>query len=948
LDGGAGTDELFAVINGSVTPSVLKNIENVTFTNITTAATVDLSNATGIQLVQNLASTVTQTLSGVTTKTAVTVADTAADQVVTYSDNSGSADAATLTVRNINNNTADSLTVAGIESLTLNVSGVNVLGALSSKAGTAATVAGVGMTIADTSKLIVTGGGASTHLGTLGTTVSTVDASTYTGAITAQLSSTATTSVAGGTGNDVVHVGSSSANDTVLAGAGNDTVRFSANWTTDDSVNGGDGTDTLEFVTAADVSGVTSAPTTYGTSGFETIVVTSQLAAATYTPAFISASANRFDITGRTGTDGVNQTTAEALTAGAPVIVGNAGSFTVGLGTAMATNTAGILGAVTVTINDTGTATNDSLTILNNAQVTNGAQLNVFNTRPFDINGYETVTINTGSVAGTATNLGALTLTPDGSGISTTVKFAGANRIDTTTITASAIDASGITAAGTAVTATNAAFFMAGTNTARTITGSSGFDNLIGHASLGSTINGGAGNDSITGGTGNDSIVGGNGDDTIDGSSGNDLIQGGAGNDTVTISTNANLTADDTISGGDGTADNLNFTGAITTQASNFAAVSGFEVLTLDATAANTIAMSDFINNQGFTRIDYGNAGANTISVTNVPNSVTDIRLITGVTGDSVTFDRLTDTSTNSLTISHRGGTATVPTLTIDDEETVSIGGFTAADDLTLTNALAANDLKTLNITGAGDINLSANAVTSTNLATVDASLSSGAITVIASSTAVAMTATGGSGVFTFTGGLLADTINGGASGDVLGGGAGADVINGFDGNDVITGGTGADVINVGGGTDTIAMGTGRGSSSNDAGTATSALTVLSMTGADVVTGMAAGDAITFSSTVAYTATSAGGATTTFQATSAAASTTVANGGIFTRGNWIGSSTAGTGTFVVSSSGNDMLFTYDADATAGTEAFHSVVLVGTTGVTGAATIAAGVITVTLA
>jgi len=118
-----------------------------------------------------------------------------------------------------------------------------------------------------------------------------------------------------------VHVGSSSANDTVLAGAGNDTVRFSANWTTDDSVNGGDGTDTLEFVTAADVSGVTSAPTTYGTSGFETIVVTSQLAAATYTPAFISASANRFDITGRTGTDGVNQTTAEALTAGAPVIV---------------------------------------------------------------------------------------------------------------------------------------------------------------------------------------------------------------------------------------------------------------------------------------------------------------------------------------------------------------------------------------------------------------------------------------------------------------------------------------------------------------------------------------------------------------------------------------------------------------------------------------------------
>jgi hypothetical protein len=940
LDGGDGTDELFAVINTSVTPSVLKNIETVSFTNITTAATVDLSNATGITSVSNLASTVTQTLTGVATTVAVTVADTTADQVVTYSNTSGSADSATLGVRNINNNTVDSLTVAGIESLTLNVSGVNVLGTISSQAGAGGAVAGVGMTIANTSKLSVIGSGTSTHLGTLGTTVSTLDASKATAAITAQLSSTSATSVTGGTGNDTIHVGASSNADNISAGAGNDTVRFAANFTTSDTVTGGDGTDTLEIVTAANISDVSSAPTTYGTTGFETIALTSQAANTTYTPAFISATANRFDVTGRTAASGVNQTTAAALTTGAPTIVGPAGSFTVGLGTAMDTNAAGAL-AHGITITDTGTATTDSVTILNNAQVTNGAQVNVYAANTVTIDGYETVTINTGSVAGTAMTLGALAITPDGSGTSTTARFTGANIINTTDITASTIDASGITATGTAATTGVAAFFMAGTNTARNITGSSGFDNLIGHATLGSTIQGGAGNDSITGGALNDSILGGDGDDTITGGAGNaDLINGGAGNDRVNF-TNAQLTADDTIIGGDGNADVLAFSDAVTTSATTHAGISGFEVLTLDG-AANTTAMNSFINNQGFTRLDLGQAGTGTHAVSNIASALTDVRLLTGIDGDTITLTRLTDTSSNALTISHRAGTASV-TMNFVDEETVNISGATAADDLTAGAAIGSTDLTTLTITGAGDMLLAgainagsgALAFTSTRVATVNASLSSGLVSASAASSTSAITATAGSGRFSFVGGLLADTITGGAAADSLSGGSGNDIINANDGDDTVNGGAGADLITVGAGTDRLNLTTGTTTSSTSAGTTTNTtLTALSISGADVVTGMAAGDRISFSSTGnAFTAVG-NAADGVFVAAAAVTAVIANNSGTLTRGSWVSSTTQGTGTFVVDANGSDTLYTYDSNGATATDAFVSVVLVGTAGVTG--------------
>jgi hypothetical protein len=65
LDGGAGNDELFAVVNGSVTPTVLKNIEKVSFTNTAAASVIDLSNSSGITTLTSQGATNTTTMQGI-------------------------------------------------------------------------------------------------------------------------------------------------------------------------------------------------------------------------------------------------------------------------------------------------------------------------------------------------------------------------------------------------------------------------------------------------------------------------------------------------------------------------------------------------------------------------------------------------------------------------------------------------------------------------------------------------------------------------------------------------------------------------------------------------------------------------------------------------------------------------------------------------------------------
>jgi Ca2+-binding RTX toxin-like protein len=537
-------------------------------------------------------------------------------------------------------------------------------------------------------------------------------------------------------------------------------------------------------------------------TGIQTITVggsasTGLAAGGSITPANISATATTLNIatTGLTATNDV--------LVGTGTVVGPAGAFTLGLGGSAAANTARLLGALTVT--DTGAGIEDSITIRNNAATGTGtANFNVWNSQNIVSTGYETVTLTSGSTAGGVANaFGNVTVTGDiGGTTAETVNFSGANIVTVGVITADIVDASALTAAGTSTAPT---ITMTTASTATKVTGSAGIDVLFGSSSS-STVFGGAGNDTINGGAGNDSLLGEAGDDTLIGSTGNDSIDGGVGNDRV--ETGAGLLAGDTIVGGDGV-DTLAITSDVTNDASGMSAVSGFEILEVASGQTDDITMSNFTNSQTFTRVDYSQMTGGTATVNNVPASVTDVRILAGAIGDTLVFDRLIDNSTNAVTISSRTGAATAVTLlTANDEETISFSGLTAADDLTLTN-FNATDLTTLNITGDADFVVTVtNVISSTLLATLNASSSTGAVTVNNSNNAVKATVTGGSGILTYTGGAASDAITGGSLGDVLDGGAGSDTINGGSGSDVITGGIGADVINVGSGTDTIALGT--------------------------------------------------------------------------------------------------------------------------------------------
>ena len=314
--------------------------------------------------------------------------------------------------------------------------------------------------------------------------------------------------------------------DTVNLGAGDDTVIYTANLDDADVADGGAGTDTVAGI-SADLGPYHA----NNLSNFETVRVTDALAG---------------NITLATIQSGIDTLRLDTATGAARTATFEAGSKTVDL--------RAVLGGA-LTVNDTGTATTDTLTIQVNdvaADATGGQNL--------VIGGFETLNIVTSSDltgAATAQTVGTVAITADTGG-STVFNVSGSNSFTTTgAITAGTIDASGLTGSGAF---TMGAAAVGGT----TITGGLNADTLLA-AATGSTLNGGAGADILTGGAGVDTINGGagidtiatgGGNDTVDGGAGNDIITGGAGNDSLTGGTGndtiVSAAGNDTITAGDG------------------------------------------------------------------------------------------------------------------------------------------------------------------------------------------------------------------------------------------------------------------------------------------------------------------------------------------------------------------------------------------------------------
>ena len=521
-------------------------------------------------------------------------------------------------------------------------------------------------------------------------------------------------------------------------------------------------------------------------SGFEALQVQNALAA---------------NLTTRNIQSGIDTVTLAAGTdSTARTIAFEAGAKTVNIGSgtnAARGETAGGILLQALTVSAAGTATTDSL-VINNTNVNAAgvaattAANNAFGgdtARNITATGFESVTLNTGAAATIAQSVAAITVrgtaeTPATAALSNqdalSLILTGANGLTTGAISANTngtltINASGMTAQATGTT------LNLGTATVNAASTAGGV--AAGQVAITAT----AGNDIIAMGTQKYAI------------------NAGAGDDVVNAITNT-IKVDDVINGGEGR-DELQLGAALAASAA--AGVSNFEVLAVSTNITVAQDMVQFTNNAGFDTLKVLSVG--TVNLTNVGAGLNTVN-VNGVTATAVGFTRLIDNTTNSLTLTGQalvaGATAsitnTITTLTANDEETITVNSgatvltsdTTHKSNITVTG-LNATDLTKLNITGAGDVSISAAATgfgTTARTITVDASQATGNVT-FDGSTATATQ------VLNITGPNTTSGTNN------LTGGAAADVITAGSGNDVITGGNGVDTINISaGGSDVIVL----------------------------------------------------------------------------------------------------------------------------------------------
>jgi len=827
LNGGTGTDTLVATLAGGTTTPTMTGIEKLTISGNATS-TLDLVKSTGYNALESAGTTTGDltfaNISSTAPSLAVTNTALGASFVFTTAAVAGTADTVGLAVENVT--TAPLITVSGVETINLASNGTT-----SNSINLAATSA---------TKVNVSGANNLTLAGVSAAT--TIDGSAMTGALTATLAVAGTLtggsgadSLTGSSGNDLLT--GNDGNDTITAGAGNDTISgglgtdrivfaTADDLTPADSVDGGGGTNTMS-VSAQDVDTNNAIDNPLDLTGLARI---SNIQTIEVTDVGATTLADDINVariaTSVTGIKTVADTGANAAT-----FTFNAGSSTLSLGTGI---DSAVLGAAT-TLAVAGTGTDDALTI---NRTTSHASA-VLNAQALTINGFETVTIGTGS-GSTGQNTGAIGWSPTTADGAVTLKVTGSAALTTGVITPVGaglltIDGSGMTAraAGTATLTTVA---PVSTGTVKII-GSGGDDVLVGDVDSKNTITGGLGNDAITGGSANDSLSGGDGKDTITSGAGNDYLDGGAGNDTIVVS--SYLTTTDTIDGGGGAADILSATSAVLVDTNTYTTISNIEQITVSDNLGGNIIASQI--QAGLSQVNLaGTAVARSITfesgvagtvqaAVDIAGTLTVISAGTGTT-DQITIANSSDAAnvTNGRELVATG----VETLVINT--TTATGGTSqTAGTITISPTMLAGG-ETLRVTGDGDFVATAVSSAGTGLLTIDASgitdvigtsftigaptLGTGSTVSITGSAgndliatgAYASTVVGGAGNDSITGGSASDNLSSASGDNTIVGGGGNDTLTGGTGNDAITGNTGNDLISAGEGNNTIAGGGGR------------------------------------------------------------------------------------------------------------------------------------------
>jgi S-layer protein len=832
--GGAGTDTLNITLAEAaiLNYATVSGVENISIRSTVTqgasvvANAVDMDNFVGVTSLTADRTVGENNISNIALTTALTARNLAAsaDQTFTWkaAGVTGTADAATVTLAGAASG-ADIELAGAIEAVTLNVTAATSLAELVLDAGTTSLTvnAGANLTVATTftnaevASLTITGSG-NVSLPTLDASTKTVSAASATGNLTlvagdvADATNPSTVDIADitintGSGADNVSlVNVNSDREIALnTGAGNDVITIGSVLVTSsatnagDVINGGDGTDTL-VGTSAILDDFTTAITTV--SSIEVLRVSDALIGA-ITPANIQT--------------GLNTVT---LAAGA-----NAGTINFAAGANVVNIAASNAGQLT--LNDTGTATTDSVTINNTATAAD----DMGDGNALVVGGLETVNIvSTNATGTTSQDFGAITITADTGGTAT-LNLSGTNAVTTGAITARVVNASGLTAKATGTaTFTMGAALVGGTT--NTITGSAGDDILVGDANDTTNIDGGAGNDTITGGSDAETIRGGAGNDIINGGGGADMIFGDAGNDEITLNGTAA-----TVDAGDGddtviAAGNLLFGSAViggagidtlstnaAVSAANGSTVSGFEILTL--ATSDTTDLDNFANNV-FTTVNLSTA-AGAQAVQSVRSEVIQITGALNNADATITMQDATGAADSiTIRVSSAGAVDTTHHVLVAGVETINL----VMND---TNTTAHQNTFDLGADSATTINVSGNAGVifatggNTDIADVITMNASGVVlsAVTAAGVTYAATYNAVGGVTTITGSNGVDVLTGGANtNDTINGGAGADTLVYTGGSDVLTGGAGNDVFDI-----------------NADGTSTAFVTIADITAGDTI-----------------------------------------------------------------------------------------------------------------
>jgi Ca2+-binding RTX toxin-like protein len=812
LNGAGGNDTLRLVASGSDTTNQsipayfsMTDVETVDVINASAGPLIlDFANVSGLTTLKSAGNANAVTVNNVTSPIALELSNTGANATVGYGTAVTAATATTdsmsISLNAVTSTTASpTILVNGIENVAITTTGL--------ASGSSTWPVRVdsdklkSVSVAGDKALVVTPGYASTLDGSTLAKAATFNASSATGAITANLAA-ATINAAG-----YVNIQGGSAADS-----------FTITYLTGDStVSGGGGNDTLS------VTALNAAASDGSVNYFRNVTSVETLRFAVAAPPAVNLS-----------TVGASTVTLGAVST--TVLSGVASGNTVNLG---ATGN-------TVTVNVTGAQVSgnvsDALTI--------GVGAN--NSGTVTANGVETINLAfTGTTAGSVTVVDPEVTTVNVSGAGTSTLTPTIGGASTVTLNASGLTAGGVNDSAVTYKTTGA-----------TITGGTGADTIIGSTGNDS-IDAGAGNDSIAGSAGNDIVVAGLGDDTITGLSGNDNYSGGDGNDLITGGSGNDTVSggegNDTISGGTG---NDNLSGGNGDDRFDFAASDWTVGDTIDGGAGtNSLVISGGtpVADTAFTNVTniqtFGTASGATLDVTlGAKAQIVGISALTGAVNAPVTVTTATG-YTNNLSVTLNSGTttnqtdvidasATTGSLTVTGNETNIQAGDTfkagsgTSDELRITADVGGGAVLGATFTGFESISLRPNSstpqesmsLTLSSDASVDAgktmTISAALMTSIATPTVggtlVTISATndtdakfnitGSAGNDSITTGVGADTIDGGTGNDTLSGGAGSDSLVGGLGSDSLVATSGNDTLDGGDGIDTLVGGTGNDS----------------------------------------------------------------------------------------------------------------------------------------